>query len=270
MPLPAGFIGIIDSGVGGLAVLRAVRELLPAEALVYVADSGHAPYGDKPADYIAGRVDVIVARLEALGAKAVVIACNTATVTAVEALRARHALPIVGIEPAIKPAVAASPRGRILVLATQRTAESAAVATLCARHGGDADILVQPCPGLADLVEAGLVDPTACDALLRRYLSPTRAERLDAVVLGCTHFTFLEPWLRDLLGPAVAIIEPSGAVARQLARRLPWAAPADAGGEEYFFTTGAAPREAAAVMSRLLARRVDVEAAEALGIATNL
>lgn len=269
MGLAAGFIGIIDSGVGGLAVQRAVRELLPAETLVYVADSGHAPYGDKPADYITGRVGVIVARLEALGAKAVVIACNTATVTAVEALRARHALPIVGIEPAIKPAVAASPRGRILVLATQRTAESAAVATLCARHGGDADILVQPCPGLADLVDEGLVDAVACDALLRRYLASALDERLDAVVLGCTHFTFLEPWLRDLLGPAVAIIEPSGAVARQLARRLPWPAPAGAPGEERFFTTGA-PSDAAAVMSRLLARRVDVEAAAALGITTNL
>ena len=269
MGLPAGFIGIIDSGVGGLAVQRAVRALLPAETLVYVADSGHAPYGDKPADYITGRVGTIVARLEALGAKAVVIACNTATVTAVDTLRARHALPIVGIEPAIKPAVAASPRGRILVLATQRTAESAAVAALCARHGGDADILVQPCSGLADLVEAGLADAEACDALLRRYLAPALGERLDAVVLGCTHFTFLEPWLRDLLGPRVAIIEPSVAVARQLARRLPWPAPADARGEERFFTTGT-PDEAAAVMSRLLARRVSVEAATSLGIATNL
>jgi glutamate racemase len=269
--MKSSFIGIFDSGVGGLAVYRAARELLPHEAFVYVADSGFAPYGNREPAYIARRAAEIADTLVNCGAKALVVACNTATVTNVAALRAKHSLPIVGIEPAIKPATEKGRFGRVVVLTTQRTAESAAVAQLCIRYGANSNIVLQPCPGLADQVEAGNIDGEIVLGMLNRYLAPAMSMATDAIVLGCTHFAFLAAQIQSVVGHRVAIIEPSGAVARQLARRLPSGhAPSEHQGRatEAFYTTAASPLAASEVMSKLLGRRVEVLTANSLGLAS--
>lgn len=266
--VPPGFIGIFDSGVGGLAVHRAARALLPGHDFVYVADTGHGPYGGRPTGYIVERSAVIAEALARQGAAALVVACNTATVTAVAELRARHALPIVGIEPAIKPAVAASAGRPVFVLATQRTAESDSVAELCRRHGAEAPIHLQPCPGLADQVEAGHVDGGVVTALLEEYLAPALAAGPAVVVLGCTHFTFLADQIQRRLGAGYTVIEPSEAVARQLARRLVGGAaePGRGTGQEAFYTTGAMPGDVGRVMSALLGRPVEAMPGSSLGL----
>ncbi len=263
------FIGIFDSGVGGLAVYRAARELLPNEAFVYVADSGFAPYGDREPGYIASRVIEITDALVKSGALALVIACNTATVTTISELRAKHALPIIGIEPAIKPATALSVTGKIVVLTTQRTAESDAVARLCQLYGNDSHIVLQACPGLADYVEAGEVDSIEVNEMLKQYLATAIAISADVIVLGCTHFTFLTAQIQRLVGPDVTIIEPSTAVAQQLARQLTLASPYlnhAACATELFYTTATSSSTVSAVMSKLLERPIDVLTANHLGL----
>lgn len=268
--MQSGFIGIFDSGVGGLAVYRAARKLLPHQAFVYVADSGFAPYGSRESAYITRRVTEIADALVNNGAKALVVACNTATVTTVTALRAKHSLPIIGIEPAIKPAAAASRNGRIVVLTTQRTAESAAVAQLCVRYGAHVQIILQPCPGLADQVESGNIDGDEVKKMLRQYLAPAISLTSDVVVLGCTHFTFLTDQIQNLAGPQATIIEPSEAVARQLAHRLSSSQMTSANqaqATEAFYTTATSPSAVGDVMSKLLGRRIEVLAANGLGLA---
>ncbi|HWS75980.1 MAG TPA: glutamate racemase [Quisquiliibacterium sp.] len=213
-------IGVFDSGVGGLSVLREIRRQLPGEPLLYVADSGHAPYGDRSADFIEARSTAIVEFLVEAGARAIVIACNTATVVAVRALRAWCPVPIVAMEPAIKPAVSLTRSGVVGVLATRRTLESPSVARLCERHGHEARILLQACPGLVDRVEQGDLQGAATRGLLESYVGPLLEQGADTLVLGCTHYPFLEPLLRELAGPGVSIVDPAGAVARELQRRL--------------------------------------------------
>lgn len=268
--MQSGFIGIFDSGVGGLAVYRAARKLLPHQAFVYVADSGFAPYGSRESAYITRRVTEIADALVNKGAKALVVACNTATVTTVAALRAKHSLPIIGIEPAIKPAAAISRNGRIVVLTTQKTAESEAVAQLCVRYGAHVQIMLQPCPGLADQVEAGNIDGEEVKEMLRQYLAPAISLTSDVVVLGCTHFTFLANQIQNLAGPQVTIIEPSEAVARQLAHRLSSSqmiSASQAQATEAFYTTATSPSAVSNVMSKLLGRHIEVLEANGLGLA---
>lgn len=241
-PLPAqdAPIGVYDSGVGGLSVLRALRARLPAERFVYVADSGHAPYGDRPRPYLLGRAGAVADFFVAQRAKALVLACNTISVVAAETLRARHALPIVAMEPAIKPAVAATRSGIVLVLATTATVHSPAVERLCRIWGREVEILLQPCPGLVELIEQGRFADPATRALLERYLRPALDAGADMVVLGCTHYAFVQDEIRRLAGPAVQVIEPSEAVARQLVYRLgPALAPAGAAGASTcYYTSG--------------------------------
>lgn len=213
-------IGIFDSGVGGLSVLREIRRELPQENLLYVADSGHAPYGDKSRQFIEARSIAITEFLIGQGVKAVVVACNTASGAAVETLRARFAVPIVAMEPAIKPAVARTQSGVIGVLATSRTLDSESFIRLTARYGADADILVQACPGLVEQVEAGELAGEQTRELLTRYLEPLLAQRADTIVLGCTHYPFLAPLIQEIAGSSVEIIDPAGAIARELRRRL--------------------------------------------------
>lgn len=217
-------VGVFDSGVGGLSVLHDIRALLPHEDLLYVADSGHAPYGDKKPEFIAARSVAITRFLIAQGAKAVVVACNTATSAAVATLRAEFELPIVAMEPAVKPAVATSRSGVIGVLATTRTLASENLAQLKERFGAGSDILLQACPGLVECVEARELSSDATRELLRGFVAPLLERGADTLVLGCTHYPFLIPLLQDIAGPAVTIIDPGPAVARELRRRL------DAGG----------------------------------------
>lgn len=213
-------IGVFDSGVGGLSVLREIRRELPGEDLLYVADSLHAPYGDKPEQLIEARSVAICEFLLSRHAKAIVVACNTATGAAIATLRARFSVPIVAIEPAVKPAVSCTKSGVIGVLATSRTLSSGNFARLSARFGADADILVQACPGLVEQVEAGDLSGDKTRALLERYILPLLEQKTDTIVLGCTHYPFLAPLIREIAGPAVAIIDPTAAIARELRRRL--------------------------------------------------
>jgi len=213
-------IGVFDSGVGGLAVLHEIRRELPGEDLLYVADSGHAPYGDKSAQVIEARSIAIVEFLVRQHAKAIVVACNTATGVAIKALRTRFSLPIIAMEPAVKPAAAHTRSGVIGVLATSRTIASDNFAKLHERFGADVKILMQACPGLVELVEAGNLSGDKTRALVEQYVLPLLAQQADTLVLGCTHYPFLAPLIREIAGPAVAVIDPSAAIARELRRRL--------------------------------------------------
>lgn len=234
-------IGVLDSGVGGLSVLREVRRTLPGEHLIYVADSAHAPYGDRDAAFIDGRVSAIADFLVARGAKAIVVACNTATGIAVDGLRQRLHLPVVAIEPAVKPAAQLTRTGRIGVLATSRTLASERFRGLVTTHASGVDVLEQACPGLVERVEAGDFSGPETRVLVEGYVAPLRDAGVDVLVLGCTHFPFLAPLIRDVVGSGVSIIDPSAAVARELARRLGATGLASSrtdGGDETFLTTG--------------------------------
>lgn len=216
----AGAIGVFDSGVGGLSVLRHIRAVLPHERLIYVADSGHVPYGDKPPSYIEQRAREISRFLIEQGADAIVIACNTATAAAAATLRGEFALPIVAMEPAVKPAVAATRSGVVGVLATVGTLQSARFAALLEKHAGDVEIVTQGCPGLVEQVERGDLNGPDTRALIERYVAPLLGRGADTIILGCTHYPFLGPLIRSVAGADVALVDTGAAVARQLQRRL--------------------------------------------------
>lgn len=253
-------IGVFDSGVGGLSVLREIRRELPAEDLIYVADSGYAPYGDRPADYVRGRALAIMEFLRAQNVKAVVVACNTATGIAVDALRARYAEPIVAIEPAVKPA-AAQTRSRVVgVLATTQTLAGQKFAKLVSTHAGDVEVLTQACPGLVEQVERGAFAAASTRSLVEQYLRPLLDRGADTIVLGCTHYPFVSDVIRDVAGPGVHLIDSAGPVARELRRRLQvngLLASQPRAGTEAFWTTGS-PEQVAAVIEQLWSRKVDV------------
>jgi glutamate racemase len=242
-------IGVYDSGVGGLSVLRALKAKLPGESFTYVADSGHAPYGDRAAPFVEGRAQDIAGFLTRRGAKALVIACNTASVVAVKRLRELYALPIVAMEPAIKPATQVSRSKVVLVLATSNTIRSPSVARLCSTYGADTRVILQACPGLADQVERGRFHDVTTRQLLESYLRPGLDAGADTIVLGCTHYAFLADAIAAVAGAAVAIVEPSEAIASQLSRVLA-ASPAQATRPvktTTFFTSGP-PHELAAFL----------------------
>ncbi len=201
-------------------MLREIRRELPSEDLLYVADSGHAPYGDKSTGAIEARAIAIVEFLIRQHAKAIVVACNTATGVAIRTLRARFSLPIVAMEPAVKPATAVTQSGVVGVLATSRTIDSDNFAKLHERFGAGVKILMQACPGLVEQVEAGDLSGDGTRALVERYVAPLLEQGADTLVLGCTHYPFLTPLIREIAGSSVAIIDPSAAVARELRRRL--------------------------------------------------
>jgi glutamate racemase len=238
-------VGVFDSGVGGLSVLRAIRRALPAESLLYVADSAYAPYGDRTDDYIERRSTDIVRFLIDHHAKAIVVACNTATGVSIAELRRRFDVPFVGIEPAVKPAASSTRTGRIAVLATSATLQSAKFARLAEEFGQSVAIHEQACPGLVEQVEAGELRTDATRTLVERYVRPLLVENVDTLVLGCTHYPFLEPVIRDIVGPSVTIIDPAVAVARELQRVLAartLLAPDERQGTERFFTSGSPDR----------------------------
>ena len=230
---PLGFqgahtrIGVFDSGLGGLSVLRALRQRLPLADVVYVADSGHAPYGERDDDFIAARSRHICEFLLGRGVDAIVVACNTATAAAIHVLRDQYAqLPIVGVEPGVKPAVAMSRAGRVGVLATPATLASDKYRKLIANHGQGALVVAQPCPGLAREIERGVLDSPALRELVARFSQPLREAGVDTVVLGCTHYPFVSPLFKAALGPDVGIVDTAEAVAAQTARLCAAAGPA--------------------------------------------
>ena len=246
-------IGVFDSGVGGLSVLREIRALLPHEDVLYVADSAHVPYGDKPPAFVRARSMALSQFLLDQGAKAIVIACNTATAIAIADLRAHFAVPIVGMEPAVKPASTHSRTHCIGVLATSGTLASDKFASLLARFGRDVEVHVQPCSGLVEQVERGALNSDATRALVEKYVTPLARRGVDTIVLGCTHYPFLRPVIAEFAGANVSIIDPNPAVARELRRQLERShlrAPADHPGTEKFWTS-AEPSSVQNVMIQL-------------------
>lgn len=220
-------IGIFDSGIGGLSVLRHIRSQLPNADVLYFADAGHAPYGAKPESEVVSRSVVIADFLLARGAMALVVACNTATAAAIAALRLRYPqVPLVGVEPGLKPAAAVTRNKTVGVLATEGTLASTKFLALRDQISKATGVrfLLQPCPGLATQVEKGELFSNATSILLQRFISPLMQDGADTLVLGCTHYPFVQPLIEELLvnQPAnpVPIIDTGEAVARQLQRLL--------------------------------------------------
>lgn len=252
-------IGVFDSGVGGLSILQALRAELPHEDFIYVADSGHAPYGERDDAYVLARSRAVTAHLASQGIKAMVIACNTATAAAIDSLRAEHpTLPIIGVEPALKPATLLSRTRRIGVMATRSTLASARFKALLQSLASQASFVLQPCDGLADAIErgihtaAGAGDATKIIAICEDNVRAMgrfglKDGEIDTLVLGCTHYPFAREHLRELLGPEVQFLDTGAPVARQTRLRLPAAALRTGGttppatGEVKLCTTGQPP-----------------------------
>lgn len=211
---------MFDSGAGGLAVLAEVRRLLPGEDVVYFADSAYFPYGPRRADEIRARADAITRELLDRGVKLIVVACNTATSAAIAHLRATFDVPFVGMEPALKPAAERTVSGKVALLVTPGTAHGEKLAALIDRYGAEVTVRTIEAPGLAERVEVGDTDSDATRDLVRRYVGPVRDSAADVLVLGCTHYAFLREAIEHEAGDAIAVIEPSEAVARQVKRVL--------------------------------------------------
>lgn len=246
---PWGPVGIFDSGIGGLSVLKALRAELPQQDFIYIADSGHAPYGERDTTHVLARSRALTTHLRAQNIQALVIACNTATAAAIDVLRAEHPrLPVIGVEPALKPAVALSKTRRIGVMATRSTLASARFKLLLDALAGQAEFVLQPCDGLADAIErsSGSGNATETIAVCARHIGAMgrfglKDGEIDSLVLGCTHYPFASENLRALLGPDVHLLDTGAPVARQTRARLPAAAAtasSSAAGRLRFFSTG--------------------------------
>lgn len=272
MPQPAqqndAPIGIFDSGIGGLSVLRHIRQQLPHENLIYFADSAHAPYGDKSEQAIIARTLAIAEFLLQRECKALVIACNTATAAAVHVLRDRYpGMPIVGVEPGLKPATVISKSRHVGVLATDRTITSEKFIALRDQLAALTDVrfVSQACTGLAAQIEKGELDTAATKALVQQYLAPLMVGDVDTLVLGCTHYPFVLPLIEDAARKTgalpMSIIDTGEPVARQLARLLEkhqLMCSATASGKLHAFTTAEAQALAIA-FDRLLQLHPTVE-----------
>jgi glutamate racemase len=237
----AAVIGVFDSGVGGLSVVRALRQQLPDQALAYVADQAHVPYGPRSLEEVRAFSEEITRFLLSQGAALVVVACNTASAAALHPLRARFPeIPFVGMEPAVKPAVEQTHSGVVGVLATPATFQGALYASVVERFAQGVTVLQDICPGLVKEIEAGRVQGTEARRILEKALRPMLAQGLDTVVLGCTHYPFVIPLIQEIIGAGVRVIDPAAAVARQTARLL--GERGLAGGErtqpDRFWTTG--------------------------------
>jgi glutamate racemase len=260
-------IGVFDSGVGGLSVLNALREELPHERFVYFADAGHAPYGEREDAYVAMRTRTVARYLlERHRIKALVVACNTATAAAIHELRNEHrALPVVGVEPALKPAVAATRTGHIAVIATRVTLESRKFGALHASLAGQADFRIVPCDGLAGAIECG--DTAEIATLSERYLRHagrfgSAPGEIDTLVLGCTHYPFIATELRRHCGESVRFIDTGAPVALQTRRLLAETGQLAAEGEgSVALLSSAAPEALDAAAARWLARPAETAAA---------
>ena len=235
-------IAIFDSGVGGLSVLHHVCTMLPQENILYFADQAHVPYGPRSAKQIQAFCQAITQFFIAQGAKIIVVACNTASAVALAPLRQTFPhIPIVGMEPAVKPAAQQTKSGKVGVLATAVTFRSPRYADLMARFAQNITIYEDPCLGLVDLIEGGQAHSPQTEQLLHSILTPMLAADIDTLVLGCTHYPFVLPWLAEMVGTAVSIIDPAPAIARQTARILQerdLLAPLTASRQIHLLTTG--------------------------------
>lgn len=245
-------IGVFDSGVGGLSVLRALRGEMPGVDFVYVADQAHVPYGPRPLEDVRAFSKEIARYLIAAGCELVVVACNAASAASLHALRAAFpATPFVGMEPAVKPAAEITHSGVVGVLATPATFQGELYASVVVRFAAGVTVLQDTCPGLVGRIEAGDLDGPETRAILERAITPMLARGMDALVLGCTHYPFVRPLVEQIAGPGVRVIDPAPAVARQARRLLPTAPAVGGSACGRFLTTG--PADALqALLPRLL------------------
>lgn len=215
-------IGVYDSGMGGLTVWRALRTALPEESLVYLGDGKNCPYGSLPREEIRRLADRAVAALVAEGCKMVVVACNTATAAAIDFLRLTYApMPIVGMEPAVKPACLTTRSGVVGVLATERSLDGELFRRTSARYAADVEVIAAAGTGFVELVERNLEETPEAEACVRRVLEPMLARGADRIVLGCTHYPFLLPVIeRIAAGSGATVVDPSPAVARRVGQLL--------------------------------------------------
>ena len=232
-PPPPPAAGFLDSGVGGLSVARAFLRLRPSARVLYTADWAFCPYGERPDKVVRDRVRRLADDLVALGCRLLVVACNSASAVALDALRADHPdIPVVGMEPAVKPAAALSRTGAVGILATAHTLRGRLFRETSARFASGVRVVPAVGEGFVELVESGDLSSPAARAAVSRVLAPLLAARCDPIVLGCTHYPFLLPLLREL-APGVRFLDPSDAVARRAAAlydRLPRGFPLEAGG----------------------------------------
>lgn len=213
-------IGVFDSGIGGLPIAKKLRELMPNEDLIYVADTGFAPYGEKSEAEILARSIAVVEFLLAQNVKAIVVACNTATMVSIKTLRERYGIPFIGVEPGVKPAAIHTKSGVIGVLATEKTLSSQAFDALAKRVAGNVQMEIQPSPKLVHLVENLQLDFARASATVNEYVQPLIAKGADTIILGCTHFTHLAPVIQQVAGQEVIVISTEMAVAKEAKRRI--------------------------------------------------
>ncbi|MEW6992317.1 glutamate racemase [Colwelliaceae bacterium 6441] len=213
-------IGVFDSGVGGLSIASSIIEQLPNERIIYVADSAHAPYGDISNQQIIQRVNTISDWLIDKNCKALVVACNTATVNAIDQLRERLTIPIIGVEPAIKPAAIQSQSKKVGILVTQATANNQRFLALVEKYKNGAQVFIQPCLGLVELIEQGQQTSAKFNQLLKEYLSPLIDNEVDTIVLGCTHYPFMTESIKKITPTNVNLINTAQPVSEQLKRQL--------------------------------------------------
>ncbi len=255
-------IGVFDSGVGGLSVLRAIRRELPEEHILYVADQAHVPYGPRPLDEVRRFAEGITRFLLERGAKLIVVACNTASAAALHALRQLFPqVPFVGMEPAVKPAAEQTQSGVVGVLATPATFQGALYASVVERFAEGVKLLPHTCPGLVAQIEAGNLEGAETRAILETALRPMIQEGADTIVLGCTHYPFVMPLIQEIAGESVRVIDPSPAVARQVRRLLEarGARRTATGPARMRFFTSGAPEPFASLLPRLLGETGSVQ-----------
>jgi glutamate racemase len=214
-------LGLFDSGVGGLTVASEVFAQLPRESILYFGDTAHVPYGGRPAEELIRLADAISAFLVRRGAKLIIDACNSTSSVALDYLQARYPVPFVGVvEPGVRAALARTRNGRVGLIATEATVRSEAHRRVAAELRPEVRVIPQACPLLVPLAEAGAVDTPEARAALVEYLAPLKAEGIDVLILGCTHYPFFAPLIRSILGPETALIDPARETVREAARTL--------------------------------------------------
>lgn len=213
-------IAIFDSGIGGLTITQSIEKYLPNEELIYLADNKFAPYGEKSVEFIQQRVNEIADYFINKNVKAIVIACNTATVNAIDQLRTRINIPVIGVEPAIKPAAKHSINKKVGILVTLATAKNQRFLRLVSQHKSDAEVFIQPCAGLVEAIENGEIESDTTQQLLTTYLLPLKEKKIDTLVLGCTHYPMLQEQIKKIIGNEITLIDTALPVAKQLKNQL--------------------------------------------------
>lgn len=252
-------VAVFDSGLGGLTVLRALRQRLPQEDFFYFADTRFLPYGDRPETFLRERGVLIAEALVRRGAKALVIACNTATAAAAEAIRAAIEVPVVALEPGVKPAVGLTKTGVIGVLATTRTLASERFQRLVGNHANGHRVIAQPCPGLAEAIEAEGPDSAAVAALLDTFVAPLAAAAADVVVLGCTHYPCVSAAIARRMPAGTVLLDTGEPVARQLERLLAAGNLLGGGEGRLAVATSGAPASVIATVDRIFGQKLKIE-----------